>query len=140
MVFYGEYQVTITQGARLVLPKKLRELIKGNQFVLTKGFDKCLAGYDKTDWSARSAEFMASSLLNTANLDLKRLLFSGAIYIELDEQGRFVLPKSLHDYLMTAEKVVFVGVGDHFEIWKQSIWQNYLERAESKTVTQTNND
>jgi MraZ protein len=138
MVFYGEYQVAITQGARLVLPKKLRELIKGNQFVLTKGFDKCLAGYDKSDWSARSAEFLASSLLNTTNLDLKRLLFSGAVYIELDEQGRFVLPKNLIDYLEITEKVIFVGVGDHFELWKQSVWESYLLKAENKTVTKNN--
>jgi len=140
MVFYGEYLVAITQGARLVLPKKLRELIKGSQFVLTKGFDKCLSGYDKADWSERSAEFLTSSLLSTANLDLKRLLFSGAVYVELDDQGRFVLPKSLIEYLGTDQKVIFVGVGDHFEIWKQSVWQSYLLRAESQTVTQKTND
>jgi MraZ protein len=71
-------------------------------------------------------------------LDLKRLLFSGAVYIELDEQGRFVLPKNLIDYLEITEKVIFVGVGDHFELWKQSVWESYLLKAENKTVTKNN--
>lgn len=129
MVFYGEYQVTLTSGGRLVLPKKIRALIKGNQFVLAKGFDHCLAGYDSQDWEKRSQEFLTTSLLATESLQMRRFLFSGAIYIDLDEQGRFVLPKAQSDFLNLTDRAVFVGVGDHFEIWSQAKWQNYLLKA-----------
>lgn len=133
MVFYGEYVVALTQGMRLVLPKKLRELIKGNEFVITKGFDKCLSGYDAKDWNERSKEYLTSSLINKENLELRRIIFSGALYIELDEQGRFVLPKSLYDYLKLKEKAVFVGVGDHFEMWSTENWRKYLAAAQTAT-------
>jgi len=133
MVFYGEYQVAFTSGGRLVLPKKIRALIKGNQFVLTKGFDYCLSGYDSQDWEKRSGEFLSSSLVSTQSLELRRIIFSGAVYIELDEQGRFVLPKQLFDYLDLEKQAVFVGAGDHFEIWNTTKWQKYLLKAAKKT-------
>jgi MraZ protein len=133
MVFYGEYVVSFTAGGRLVLPKKIRSLVKGSQFVITKGFDQCLAGYDGTDWEKRSGEFLSTSLLSTSALELRRIVFSGAVYVDLDEQGRFVLPKILMDYIGVKEKAVFTGVGDHFEIWDQKMWRQYLLAAAKKT-------
>jgi len=140
MVFYGEYLVSFTAGGRLVLPKKIRALIKGTQFVVTKGFDRCLSGYDATDWQNRSSEFLTSSLLSTEALELRRIVFSGAVYVELDEQGRFVLPKNLFEYLEITDKAIFVGVGDHFEIWSQNKWRNYLIRASKKTDLLNDNE
>lgn len=133
MVFYGEYTGAFTTGGRLVLPKKLRALVKGSEFVLTKGFDSCLAGYDKEDWEQRSKEFVSSSLIDTDNLAIRRMLFSGAVYVELDEQGRFVLPKSLQEFSGITTKAVIVGVGDHFEVWSQEVWNGYQQKAEKQS-------
>ena len=90
MVFYGEYQVSFTGQGRIVLPKKIRELLKGNTFVITKGFGTCLAGYDKQDWEDRAKELMGVSLLDKENIEKRRGLFSSAGYLEIDEQGRFL--------------------------------------------------
>lgn len=140
MVFYGEYTVSFTSGGRLVLPKKIRELINGTQFVITKGFDQCLSGFNLLDWQKRAGEFMSTSLVNTQDLELKRVIFSGAVYVELDDQGRFVLPKNLLDYLQLNQRVVFTGVGDHFEIWGENRWLKYLKMASIKTNLATNNE
>jgi MraZ protein len=133
MVFFGEYTVSFTSGGRLVLPKRLRDVVKGNVFVLTKGFDGCLSGYDREDWEERSKEFVSRSLTDTSEMALKRVLFSGAVFIELDDQGRFVVPKNLLDYSTLTEKVVITGVGDHFEIWSKKNWEQYLKKAHHKT-------
>ncbi len=63
MVFFGEYQVSFSAPGRMVLPKKLRELLKGNTFILTKGFDFCLAGFDRDDWETRAKDLLQVSLL-----------------------------------------------------------------------------
>lgn len=127
MVFFGEYQVSFSAPGRIVLPKKLRELLKGNTFVLTKGFDMCLAGYDKEDWEKRAQTLLDVSLLEKENLEKRRFLFSSAVYIEIDDQGRFVIPKNLMGYSQLDEKAMIVGVGDHFEIWSAEKWQRYIE-------------
>ncbi|GIW64831.1 MAG: transcriptional regulator MraZ [Patescibacteria group bacterium] len=125
MVFFGEYQLSFTSPGRLVLPKRIRELLKGNTFILTKGFDLCLAGYDKEDWENRAKELFKSSLLSKENLDKQRLLFSSIVYLEIDDQGRFVIPKNLLTYAGLKKDVVILGVGDHFEIWDQESWKKY---------------
>lgn len=131
MVFFGEYLVTFTSPGRIVLPKKIRELIKGNIFILTKGFDLCLAGYDKEDWENRTKELLQVSLLDKENLEKRRFLFSSAVYLEIDEQGRFVIPRNMMSFMNLTDKALIIGVGDHFEIWEQSQWEKYSKENKS---------
>lgn len=125
MVFFGEYPVAFTGNGRIVIPKKIRELLKGDTVVITKGFDNCLAGYDKEDWEGRAKELMTVSLLEKENIEKRRFLFASTVYIEIDEQGRLVLPKNLLQYVGFSKKAMIVGVGDHFEIWEPEKWESY---------------
>ena len=125
MVFFGEYQINFSGSGRLLLPKKVRELLKGNTFILTKGFGVCLAGYDKDDWEKRAVELLNPSLLQPTDMENRRSIFSSLVYLEIDEQGRFVIPKNLLEYSQLKEKSVIIGGGDHFEIWNQESWQKY---------------
>lgn len=125
MVFFGEYTVSFSAPGRFVLPKKIRDLLKGNIFILTKGFNFCLAGYDKEGWEDKAKDLLQVSLLEEDNLQKRRFIFSSTIYIDVDEQGRFVIPKNLLNYAKLGNKAVIVGVGDHFEIWKPEAWEKY---------------
>ena len=125
MVFFGEYQINFSGSGRLLLPKKVRELLKGNTFILTKGFDNCLAGYDKDDWEKRAAELLNPSLLEPTDMNNRRYIFSSLVYLEIDEQGRFVIPKNILEHSQLEEKAVIIGVGDHFEIWNHENGQKY---------------
>ncbi len=125
MVFFGEYQINFSGSGRLLLPKKLRELLKGNTFILTKGFGNCLSGYDKDDWEKRASELLNPSLLQPTDMDNRRYIFSSLVYLEIDDQGRFVVPKNLLEYGLLKDKAVIIGVGDHFEIWETKKWEAY---------------
>jgi len=126
MVFYGEFSVSITAGGRIALPKKVRELLTNNIFVITKGFGSCLAGYDKRDWEERAESLLDVSLLDMDQIDKRRSLFSSTVYIELDDQGRAVLPNGLLQFADLHTKAIIVGVGDHFEIWNTKRWNDYM--------------
>jgi len=125
MVFFGEYLVSFTAPGRVVIPKKIRELLKGDNFIVTKGFDFCLAGYDRQDWEARSKNLMSISLLDNTDMNKKRILFSSTMHIEIDGQGRFVIPKPLLQFAQLKDKVLIIGVGDHFELWNPEKWAEY---------------
>lgn len=131
MVFFGEYQISFSGSGRLLLPKKVRELLKGNTFILTKGFGNCLSGYDKDDWEKRASELLNPSLLQPTDMDNRRYVFSSLVYLEIDEQGRFVIPKNLLEYSNLSNKVVIIGVGDHFEIWDMDKWETYKLKIKS---------
>jgi MraZ protein len=128
MVFFGEYLVSFTAPGRVVIPKKIRELLKGNSFIVTKGFDFCLAGYDEGDWESRSKALVGVSLLDKTDINKRRLLFSSTMNIEIDGQGRFVIPKPLLQFAQLKDKVLIIGVGDHFELWNPETWSGYQSR------------
>lgn len=131
MAFFGEYKGAITAGGRIVLPKKIREHVKGPVFILTKGFDVCLGGYDKADFDQRSDALLQVSLLDKEDIAKRRYIFSGAQEIAVDRQGRFVIPKSLASFIGAATgDVIIVGVGDHFEIWEEGRWEQYVANSQ----------
>jgi len=132
MVFLGEYEVTFTGQGRINIPKKIRESLgKDNTVVLTKGFDRCLAGFRHEDWDKGAQELLAPSLLEMDKAEIKRHLFSSAAVCEIDEQGRIVIPKNLLRYAKLEEKnMTVIGVGAHFEIWDTNEWQKYQEETE----------
>lgn len=132
MVFFGEYQVNLSGSGRFVLPKRIRELIKGNTFILTKGFDNSLAGYDREDWEKRAADLLNPSLLQPSDLKERRGIFSALSYLEIDEQGRFVIPKNLLGFADIKDEAVIIGVGDHFEIWDSEKWKEYNKKSKIK--------
>ncbi len=132
MVFFGEFTLSLTSGNRIVLPKKIREQIRDNKFILTKGFDFCLSGYRQKDWEQKAKELLDASLLDKSDMRKKRMIFSSAVYLEWDAQGRIILPKNLMEYARIKDKVVIIGVGDHFEIWSEEAWKSYQQDTDDQ--------
>lgn len=128
MAFFGEYEISVTAGGRIVIPKKIRKCLKGKLFVITKGFNNCLAGYDKQDWGKRSSQLLDVSLLDNEMIAKRRYIFSSQNEVEIDEQGRIVIPKNLYQAILKQSRIVIIiGVGEHFEIWNKDAWHSYLK-------------
>ncbi|GIW63014.1 MAG: transcriptional regulator MraZ [Patescibacteria group bacterium] len=132
MVFFGEYYISLTTGNRLALPKKIRDQLENHTFILTKGFDFCLSGYKTQDWEKKAKELMSASLLDKTDLKKKRIIFSSAVYLEFDKQGRFIIPKNLLEFAEINKDVVIIGVGDHFEIWSKEKWEVYQNQIDNE--------
>src|SRR3989338_9668103 len=133
MYFFGEYSVSFSGKGRLVVPKKILSAIgTSEEFTLTKGFDSCLAGYRDTDWKKATEELLSISITNNKNFDLKRHMFSSAVELVVDEQGRVVVPQNLLQYADLSDKkqAVIIGVGDHFEIWEEKKWLEYVKKID----------
>ena len=62
--------------------------------------------------------------------DLRRKMCAEAVNIELDGQGRFIIPDPMKEFAGIKEKLVVIGVGDHFEIWDRQKWEEYGLRME----------
>jgi len=134
-MFLGEYKPNVTEGARVALPKKLRDQIDGNSVILSRGFEKCLFGYDRRDWLKEAEKQVNLPISDPKVRTLKRYMFSGAVDVELDTQGRLVIPAPLKDYAGLSGEVVVVGAGDHFEIWDFDAWEKNLSEIEKSLST-----
>ena len=134
MAYYGEYRLSMTQGGRIALPKKIRDELGDTKLVITKGEGGCLFGYDVKSWEGRVQELLHLPLAERdtkENLTKRRIIFSSTVYLETDEQGRVVLPKALRVFAILSKTTLIAGVGDHFEIWDMNKWTEYISATKS---------
>ena len=123
-MFMGQYNHTVDAKGRLSIPSKFREQL-GDEFVVTKGMDGCLFVYDNENWSEMQKKLMSlPTLTNKDARFLSRYFLSGAMQVELDKQGRILLPPTLRANAGLERDVVLAGVGDRIEIWDQNKWEN----------------
>jgi len=129
----GEYQHHLTKGNRLALPSKMRNEIKGSEVVLAKGFEACILGYEKSTWEKMSKQELAKPVSEVEARQIRRQLFSGASLIEIDQQGRVVIPTNLLTHAGIKDEMVVIGAGDHFEVWEKQNWQHYLQEISQES-------
>ena len=125
----GTYEAKLVGKNRLVLPSRLRKEISGDRIVLTVGFEEGIFGFSEEKWTEVTATDLSKPMFSdSAARDLRRKMFSKAAVVDLDNQGRFVIPEILTNGTEFKENMVFVGAGDHFEIWESKKWEEYSER------------
>lgn len=131
-MFLGEYQPNITEGSRIALPKKLREQIRGDELILSRGFEQCVFIYDKEDWAKEAQKQIDNPISDSKTRDFKRYMYAGAIEVSIDEQGRIVIPNLLKDYAGITKKTAVIGAGDHIEIWELDNWTKHLKKISAE--------
>jgi len=121
-MFMSEYNHTLDTKGRLIIPAKFREVL-GEEFVVSKGMDGCLFVYANDDWNAFEQKLTSLPLINKEARQFARFFLAGAATVEVDKQGRILLPPVLREYANLTKDVVLVGVLSRVEIWDKDRWQ-----------------
>jgi MraZ protein len=131
-MFIGEYSLSMDNKGRCAVPVKFRQSL-GNGAVLTRGLDKSLFLYPKKQWE-KIAEKLAALPISQANSRaFARLMLAGAFDVEIDKQGRMVIPDYLRKFANLSKKVVAAGLYDRVEIWDQDLWDEYKANTERES-------
>lgn len=131
-MFYGEYEHSIDRKGRLILPAKFREVAKANfieKFFVTRGLDKCLFMFSEEEWKVQEQKFKALPFTKRETRKFNRVYFSGAVDIQIDNQGRFIVPQYLKDFAGIKRDVVIIGVANRIEIWSKDTWQEFYSQS-----------
>src|ERR1700694_5916023 len=122
-MFLGEHEDTIDAKRRMAVPAKFRaQLDKGA--VISKGMGTCLSVYTTVRWEEKSAELVAGKTSEELR-DFERRVYPSASEVDLDGQGRIVIPAKLRTYAKLGNEITIAGVRDHIEIWDRASWQTY---------------
>ena len=120
-MFMGEYNHTIDEKGRLIIPAKFREEL-GKSFVITNGNDGCLNIYTKEAWET----FLEKLLRLPGNEDKRKMvraLVSQADSVGLDKQGRILISPTLRGKAGLDKDVVLAGAIDKIEVWDKNKWE-----------------
>jgi len=128
-MFLGEFEHTIDDKGRLTIPAKFREpLVDG--IVITRGLDKCLWAYTRSEWEALARQIAKMPSTNRPARNLARFMFSSAFDSNLDRQGRVLITQNLRDYAGITHETVIIGVMNRIEIWNPDKWHAVIEEVE----------
>lgn len=125
-MFIGEYQHSIDDKGRVIMPSKFREDL-GFDFIMTKGLDNCLFVYPMEEWNILEKKLKILPLTNRDARAFVRFFFSGATECTLDKQGRILIPLNLREHARLIKDAVIIGVATRIEIWGKEEWNAYNE-------------
>lgn len=129
-MFLGQYEHTIDAKGRMAVPARFRvQLDRGA--VISKGMGTCLSVYTMQRWEEKSAELVEGKSIEELR-DFERRIYPSASEVELDGQGRLVIPAMLRAYAGLENEVTVAGVRDHFEIWDRATWREYQAKLDAE--------
>ena len=108
----------------MILPAKFREPL-GPVFIATKGLENCLFVYTLTEWAILEEKLRQLPLAKPEARAFVRFFFAGAVEVEVDKQGRILLPTNLREYAKLEKNTVVIGVSNRVEIWDKTSWDEY---------------
>ncbi|MDD3897721.1 MAG: division/cell wall cluster transcriptional repressor MraZ [Syntrophomonadaceae bacterium] len=129
-MFLGEYQHSLDSKGRITVPSRFREQL-GEKFVATKGLDNCIFLYPMEEWKTIEEKLKSLPFTRADVRSFARFFFSGASEMEIDRQGRTLMPVNLREYASIDKDLIIIGVGSRIEIWSAANWGKYTLEAES---------
>lgn len=130
-MFWGEFSHQLDEKGRLIIPARFRPHLNAKA-ILTRGLDHNLVIYPEDAWREVSERLNQMPITHPTARALRRLLFSGAVELTLDRQGRVFIPVYLRDYANLNGEVLVAGMETFLELWEPSNW-----RATLNDVTHT---
>jgi MraZ protein len=125
MHFRGINNIAVDAKGRMAMPARYRERLLedcGGRLVVTVDQDHCLLVYPLPEWEVIESKLIALPSLNKQARLLQRLLIGHATDLDMDAQGRILLPAMLRDFAGLKKKAVLIGQGKKLEIWDQDAW------------------
>ena len=132
-MFRGVQHINMDAKGRLAMPARQREPLltqcAGQIVVTIDTQSSCLAIYPLPEWERIEREIQNLPALKPAVKRFQRLMLGYATDLELDNNGRMLLPQPLREYAQLDKKLVLVGQGNKLELWSEALWIVERDRA-----------
>ncbi len=104
----------------MAIPAKFRDKLSAGA-IITRGIDNCLFVFANAEWDALAKKLIALPLAQANSRAFVRLMLAGATDVEIDNQGRILIPDYLRKYAGLKKEVVVAGLYNRIEIWDEAI-------------------
>jgi MraZ protein len=128
----GEFRHTLDDRSRVAVPVRFRTRLAQGA-TLARWLDHCLGLFPHDEWEELAAKLRGLPVTNPNAREFARFMSSGAVEVELDKQGRILVPGYLREYAGLSEgEVVVVGALNRLEIWAPAAWLPYRSKIEDE--------
>lgn len=127
-MFRGINAISLDVKGRLAMPARYRETLlaacDGRLVATIDTEDECLLIYPVTEWDLIQQKIEALPSFNAAARRIQRLLIGYATDVEMDGNGRILIPTLLREYAHLEKQSVLLGQGKKFELWNEQHWNH----------------
>lgn len=130
-MFYGSHAISMDAKGRIAIPTKVRESLQSacnGQIVLTAHTEsRCLHVFPETHWQEILPTIEGLPSFNKVSRRAKLLLIGHAGQLEIDANGRVLIPSTLREYAGLEKKILLVGQGAGLELWSEERFAEYID-------------
>jgi MraZ protein len=137
--FLGEYEVTVDAKGRFLLPAAIKKKLpedSPDEFVINRGFEKCLTLYPVKNWEPILEGMNKLNDFDPKVREFRRYFFNGATELELDSAGRLLIPPNLRDHAGINRDIVLVGAIEKIEIWDSKKYKEFFDSMTPQSFSQ----
>jgi MraZ protein len=128
----GEFKHNLDIKGRMAIPAKFRDKLEAGA-IITRGIDNCLFVFANNEWEILAKKLVALPLAQANSRAFARLMLAGATDVEIDSQGRILIPDYLRKYAGLSKSVVVTGLYNRIEVWDEAAWNTYKVKTESSS-------
>lgn len=128
-MFMGEFSHNLDAKGRLIIPARFRNELKVN-LIITQGLDGCLTLYTNEAWEKIYEQLQTLPTTKSQARAFVRILTSKASEVEIDSQGRILIPSNLITQAKIEKECMIIGAGSKVEIWAKDVWEAYMANSE----------
>lgn len=135
-MFQGEYDHSVDDKGRVIIPTKLRSSI-GDRFYMTKGLGGCIFVYTEAEYKNLTETLQKQRQLDEHTMRLQRFFTSTESGV--DSQGRVAIPVKLREWAKIGDQgdVVIVGTTNRIEIWSRANWDSYNDQLTDTMISES---
>lgn len=135
----GSYAINMDAKGRIAIPQRVREglveLCGGRVVVTAHTEERCLLIYPEPQWQQLRPQVEALPNVNRKARRMQRLLLGYATPLDVDGNGRVLLPPTLREYARLDKRLMLVGQGRKLELWNEDHWNEWLDASDDDGET-----
>jgi MraZ protein len=136
-LFLSTFMNRVDRKGRVSVPATFRSTLathrNPNQVVLIPSFKYPALDGTGSDHLSQMMEGLRTLDQYSDRRDDLSLVFSDVVPLQIDGDGRIVLPGELKEHAQIDNEVAFVGLGEWFQIWEPKQFQAYRAEARDRS-------
>jgi transcriptional regulator MraZ len=136
--FSGRFDHSIDDKGRVSIPARFREVLQGDEdeilFITNCNFEgeRCLELYPPRGWQQLVGKLQQKKSFRPEVRAFQNFYIGGAHEVQVDKQGRILIPPRLREYAGLGRDVTFSAMIDHFQLWDRQVLERHLGVLEVK--------
>lgn len=125
-MFRGVNALNLDAKGRMAMPtryrQRLSEMCAGQMVITVDNSERCLLLYTLPEWEEVERKLQKLPSFNKQARRLQRLLIGHATEVDMDSNGRLLLPPPLREFAGLEKRTVLIGQSNKFELWSEDLW------------------